>query len=150
MRRLLILTGALVGLADCSAFTGPDTRRIVGTIDPSGTGNTVLAPDTVQAGSSFIAIIHTFGSSSCTTPDGVALKLGSSEARITPYDLVPADKGTVCTADLAPQPHPVELRFSHVGPATIVVLAAVIDQGSGGQSRGVVTKQLVVIPAEQH
>ncbi len=47
MRQLLILTGALVGLAGCSTFTGPDTRRVVGLIDAGGFGlPTIVAPDT--------------------------------------------------------------------------------------------------------
>jgi len=76
MRQLLILTGALVGLAGCSTFTGPDTRRVVGLIDAGGFGlPTIVAPDTVPVGGSFTVTVHSFGSSSCTTPDGVDLTL---------------------------------------------------------------------------
>jgi PPE-repeat protein len=146
MRRPLILTGVLVVFAGCSIITGPDTRRVIGTIDASGTGiPTIVAPDTVQAGSSFTATIHSFGSSSCTTPDGVALTLLPSEARVTPYDLVPADGPIACTADFAPRPHPVELRFTSTGPATIVALGQVFHQNGQGLTPGTVTKQLVVV-----
>jgi hypothetical protein len=147
MRRLLTLTGVLVGLAGCFSF-GPDTRRVVGTIDAGGGGfPTIVAPDTVQVGSSFTATIHSFGSSSCTTPDGVALSLSASEARVTPYDLVPADNGVACTADIAPHSHSVELRFTRAGLATIVALGQVFDRSADGRSPGTVTKQLVVLTA---
>jgi hypothetical protein len=146
MRRLLTLIGVLVGLAGCSILTGPDTRRVIGLIDGSGTGiPTIVAPDTVQAGSSFTATIHSFGSSSCTTPDGVTLTLLPSEARVTPYDRVPGDGPVACTTDFAPRPHPVQLRFTSTGPATIVALGQVFHQSGQGLTPGTVTKQLVVI-----
>lgn len=146
MRHLLTLMGVLAGLAGCSILTGPDNRRVIGTIDDGGTGIPIIvAPDTVQAGSSFTATIHSFGSSSCTMPDGVALTLMPSEARVTPYDLVPNGGGYVCTADYAPRPHPIELRFTSVGPATIVALGQVFDRAGPGRIPGTVTKQLVVL-----
>lgn len=149
MQRLLVLTGMLSGLAGCSIF-GPDSRRVIGTIDASGTGiRTIVAPDTVQAGVSFTATIHTFGSSSCITPDGVGLTLTPSEARVTPYDLVPASGGVVCTMDYAARPHPVELRFTSAGSATIVALGQVFDRSASGRIPGTVTKQLVVLTASQ-
>jgi hypothetical protein len=145
MRRLFALTGMLAGLAGCSIL-GPDNRRVIGTIDASGTGiPTIVAPDTVQVGSSFTATIHTFGSSSCTTPDGVALTLTPSEARVTPYDLVPADNGIACTADYAPHSHQVELSFTSAGPATIVALGQVFHRSAPGLIPGTVSKQLVVL-----
>ena len=147
MRHLLILTGVLVGLAGCSTFTGPDTRRVVGLIDAGGFGlPTIVAPDTVQVGGSFTVTVHSFGSSSCTTPDGVDLTLTPTEARVTPYDRVPADRRAVCTADLSPRPHPVELRFPRAGPAIIVAQGEVIDVSTGQRTSGSVTKQLLVLP----
>jgi hypothetical protein len=146
MRRLLTLTGTMVGLAGCSSLFGPDTRRVIGTIDASGTGiPTIVAPDTVQAGSSFTATINSFGSSSCTTPDGVALTLTAGEARVTPYDRVPTG-AVACTADFSPHPHSVQLRFTSAGPATIIALGQVFDQSSDGRGLGTVTKPVVVLP----
>jgi hypothetical protein len=139
-------SAVLVGLAGCSVITGPDSRRVVGLIDASGTGiPTIVAPDTVQAGSSFTATVHSFGSSSCTTPDGVGLTLTPTEARVTPYDRVPADSRVACTADFSPRPHPVELRFTRAGPATIVALGDVFTSPTG-RTPGAVTKRLVVLP----
>lgn len=147
MRSLLILTGLLVGLAGCSAFTGPDTRRVVGLIGEGGSDlRAIVAPDTVQVDVSFTATVNSFGSSTCTTPDGVDLTLTPAEARVTPYDRVPADRQVVCTADISLRPHPVELRFTRPGLATIVVQGQVIDPSSGRRISGTVTKQLLVLP----
>jgi hypothetical protein len=146
MRGLFTLSSVLILLLGCGVFTGPDTRRVIGTID-GGIGNSVImAPDTVEVGSSFTATIQTFGSSSCTQADGVALTLGPSEARVTPYDRVPVGKDVVCTADIAPHPHPVALSFTQVGPATIVVLGQILTPGTWEPARGTVTKQLLVLP----
>jgi hypothetical protein len=149
MRRLLMLSGVLVGLAGCSTPTEPDTQRVIGLIDVGGHPvPTIVAPDTVQVSSWFTATVHTFGNS-CTKPDGVELTLTPTEARVTPYDLVhvPADSRTVCTADLRGHPHPVELRFTRAGPAIIVALGEVevIQDGVARQIPGVVIKQLVVL-----
>jgi hypothetical protein len=146
MPRLLTLTGLLIGLAGCSSPTGPDTRRVIGVIARSSFP-TIVAPDTVQVGTWFTATVHTFGSSTCTTPDGVELTLTPSEAHVTPYDLVPGpDSRAVCTMDLRPHPHPVELRFTRAGPAIIVVLGEALDATTEPPTLGAVTKQLVVLP----
>ena len=146
MRRLLIPI-VLAGLAGCSTLTGPDTRRVVGLIDAGGSAfPTIVAPDTVQLGHSFTATVHSFGSSGCTTPDGVELTLTPAEARVTPYDRVPADRRTICPADLSAHPHPVELRFTRAGLAIIVAQGEIINTSTGRRSPGAVTKQILVLP----
>jgi hypothetical protein len=141
------LTVALVGLAGCSSITGSDTRRVVGLINPGVTlPGTIVAPDTVQAGVSFRVTVYSFGSSSCVTPDGVDLTLKPTEARVTPFDRVPADPGTVCTADIAVHPHLVELRFTEPGLARIVAQGDVIEASSSRRVRGSVVKELQVVP----
>jgi hypothetical protein len=65
---------------------------------------------------------------------------------VTPYDRVPADRQTVCTADLGARPHPVELRFTRPGLAIIVVHGKVIDANTGRRTAGTVTKQVTVLP----
>ena len=65
---------------------------------------------------------------------------------MTPYDRVPADRRTVCTADLSPRPHPVQLRFTRAGSALIVAQGEVIDASTGQRTSGRVTKQLLVLP----
>jgi hypothetical protein len=147
MRRLLTVIGVLVALPGCSTPTELDHRRVIGVIEFAGAIATIVAPDTVQVGNSFTATVNSLGSSSCTTPDGVELTLTPSEARVTPYDLVPeADSRAVCTADLAARPHPVELRFTKAGPATIVAQGLVWDVSTDRRTHGTVTKQLVVLP----
>jgi hypothetical protein len=144
MRRLLIVIGVLVGLAGCSILTGPDTQRVIGLIDVGGHPvPTIVAPDTVQVDSSFTATVHTYGSSNCTTPAGVELTLTPSEARVTPYDLKTTGSQAMCYLDLRAHPHPVELRFTRAGPATIVAQGDVF--ASQGRTRGAVTKHLVVL-----
>jgi hypothetical protein len=150
MRRLLILTGVLVGLAGCStsALTEADTQRVVGLIDVGAHPTpAIVAPDTVQVDSWFTATVHTFGDA-CTKPDGIELTLTPSEARVTPYVRVPApDSRAVCTMELGAHSHPIELRFTRAGPAVIVALGEVevIDDGARRLVRGVVIKQLVVL-----
>src|SRR5687768_8491067 len=97
MRRLLTVIGVLVALPGCSTPTELDHRRVIGVIEFAGAIATIVAPDTVQVSNSFTATVNSLGSSSCTTPDGVELTLTPSEARVTPYDLVPeADSRAVC------------------------------------------------------
>ena len=73
MRHSTAIIGVLAGATACGVLEA-DSRRIVGLIaDPAPT--TIQAPDTVRLGERFTATVNTFGSSSCTTPDGVELKM---------------------------------------------------------------------------
>jgi len=144
--RHLILIGTMTGLAGCVGPTSPDTRRVVGLIDANGPFPTIVAPDSVQAGAWFTATVYSFGSSSCTIPDGVGLTLGAAEARVIPYDRVPADRGAVCTADISPRPHVVELHFTRPGEASILVQGEVIEGTSGRRVPGEVNKDVFVLP----
>ena len=140
------LTMALaITVTACS--TGPETERVVGLIDADVDILTIVTPDTVQAGVSFAATVNTFGSSSCTTPDGVDLTLEAATARVIPYDrvLVDLDDGA-CTADMAAHPHPVDLLFAAPGQASIVVEGRVFTPTSNVTIPGTVTKAVVVLP----
>ncbi len=130
--------------AGCGLFE-PDSRRVVGLIDPGLPLSAIDAPDTALLGVAFDATVNTFGSSSCTTPDGVRLTLGPAEARVVPYDRVPNGGDVACTADISPIPRPVELQFAVPGAAMIVV-QGVVALPAGGLGRGTVTKTLVVMP----
>jgi hypothetical protein len=142
MRRSSVMIGVLSGATSCGLLEA-DSRRIVGLIaDPPSA--TIQAPDTVRLREIFRATVNTFGSSSCTTPDGVELTQGSSEARVVPYDRVPVGKDVVCTADLAAIPHSVELQFTEAGAATIIA-DGMVDRGPGQRVRGSVTKAVVVM-----
>ena len=143
MRHLIVVIGALIGTAGCGLLD-PDTNRVVGLIGSDPT-MTIEAPDTVQLGVAFAATVNSFGSSSCTTADGVKLMLTPAEARVIPYDRV-STGNFACTADVAPHPHPVELHFTQVGAATIVAVGMVIDQASGERVRGETRKAVFVLP----
>ncbi len=145
MRHVIIVIGALIGAAACGLLD-PDSRRVVGLIDAGVSPATIETPDTVRLGMAFAATVNTFGSSSCTTPDGVKLSLEPAEARVIPFDRVPTGNEFACTADISAVPHPVELHFTAAGSATIVAVGMVIDQTSGEQVRGEVTKAVLVVP----
>jgi hypothetical protein len=105
----------------------------------------IEAPDTVRLGVTFDAIVNSFGSSSCTTPDGVKLTLEPAVARVIPFDRVPADNSVACTADISPRPHPVELRFTELGTATIVAEGMTYRE-NGERVRATASKAVIVVP----
>ncbi len=135
-----------LAITTTACSTGLDTERVVGVIDADPSISTIVAPDTVQAGISFAATVNTFGSSSCTTPDGVDLTLGPTAARIVPYDRVVSDEDFGCTPDISPHPHPVDLMFAVPGEVSIVVEGRVFTPTSNGPIPGAVTKAVVVLP----
>lgn len=123
----LLFACALI-MVGCSNVSDPKPTRDIGFIAPDLEGTVILAPDTVLAGQSFQATINTFGSSSCTIPDGVDLFLADNAAIITPYDRGPG-RDVPCTGDWAPRPHPVELHFTVLGQAEIQVVGYGISEG---------------------
>ena len=148
---MLHLNAAIIAVAvatSCFASTDSDTGRVVGIISTGERVPTIEAPDTVRAGAAFGAVVNTFGSSTCTMPDGVELTLGPAEARVVPYDLETTNpgEGFACTADLAPRPHPVELRFTEVGLARIVAAGTVVGEETRERKPGEVMKAVVVVP----
>ena len=144
MRHLIVVIAVLAGATGCG-LNDPDTRRVIGLIDANPAVRTIEAPDTVRLGAAFTATVYSFGSSSCTTPDGVKLTLEPAVARVIPFDRVPADNSVACTADISPRPHPVELRFTEPGTATIVAEGMVYGT-TFDPVRGTVTKAVVVVP----
>ena len=135
-----------LAIATTACSTEPDTERRIGLIDADLEIPTIVAPDTVQVGVRFAAMVNTFGSSSCTTPDGVDLTLESTAARIVPYDRVVTDDEFGCTPDMSPMPHPVELLFAAPGEATIVAQGRVFTPTANRPVPGSVTKAVVVLP----
>ena len=147
MLHLTIAIGAVALATSCFASTDSETGRVVGIIDTGSRVPTIEAPDTVRAGIPFGAVGNTFGSSTCTMPDGVNVTLGPAEARVVPYDQVSTGGDDfACTADLAPRPHPVRLHFTQAGAARIVAAGTVIDEETGERGSGEVTKAVVVMP----
>ena len=146
MLHLNITLGAVALATSCFASTDSETGRVVGIIRIGDDGPTIEAPDTVRVNADFGAVVNTFGSSTCTTPDGVTLTLGPAEARVVPYDEETTGGDGACTADLAPRPHPVVLRFTQPGAARIVVAGSVIHEESRERAPGEATKTVVVVP----
>jgi hypothetical protein len=144
--RLILPVAALSATLACGA-TEPSDQRVVGVIlAGSGMASVINAPDTVRARERFVAVINTFGSSSCTTPDGVDLQQAASEVVVIPYDRVPADSAASCTRDMAPRAHPVQVRFTDPGLGRIVVHGRLINGTVPGPSLVSVTKTVVVLP----
>ena len=116
MRRRLM---ALALLAACT--TEPETARVVGLITAGNVATDVYdGPASVTAGQTFSATIFSYGSSSCTTPDGADVTVTGLIADVTPYDRVPTGN-VVCTADFGARPHPITLRFPSAGAAELRV-----------------------------
>jgi hypothetical protein len=143
---LTAVVGALSVATSCFFSTDSETGRVVGIISSGGPGQPVIeAPDTVRLGIAFAATVNSFGSSSCTTPDGVKLTLEAAQARVIPFDRVPDSDEVACTADITAIPHPVELRFTEPGTATIVA-DGIVYGTNFERVRGTVSKTVVVVP----
>jgi len=140
------MIGAVSVATSCFASVNSETGLIVGVIHSGVPVATIEAPDTVRWGAAFGAVVNTFGSSSCSSAEGVKLTLRPAEARVTPYDRVQTGTDVPCTADISANAHPVTLHFTHLGAASIVAVGMVVDEASGQRRHGEVTKAVVVLP----
>lgn len=150
MRRSLpfaLLATTLLG--SCTGITNSapgGTVRVIGFLQAPSAGMAVVAaPDTARAGVPFAAIVYSFGSSSCVHADGATIDATAAQVTVTPYDRVPADQGSICTADFGSHPHPVALLFTSPGVDTIVAWGYHIN----AQSQRVLTafpRLIVVLP----
>ena len=131
---------ALLLLAACGGATDPEWRRVVGVVDVGdGAPGALAVPDTVVAGVPFTATVTTFGSGSCTRPDGAELEVRGSVADIVPYDR-DATGPRPCTDDLAPLPRDVRVRFTAPGRALVRVRGRALRGGFADQEVGVVVR----------
>ena len=125
MSKLVNATGLLAvsaAVLECTLLTGPEWLLVRGYIDPE-LGEVLVLPDTVQVDRAFGAVVTTFGSSTCTRPNGATVTVNGHTAEIVPYDSVPApDRNLVCTADLRAFPRTVTLRFRASGVWTVRLL----------------------------
>ncbi len=142
---LTAFIGVVSVATSCFLSTDSETGRVVGIISTDDDVPTIEAPDTVQLGAAFGAVVYSVGSSSCTTPDGVKLTLEPAEARVVPFDRVPSDDDVVCTLEISPRPHPIELHFTQLGTAAIVA-EGMTYQANGERVRATVTKHVMVVP----
>lgn len=81
----------------------------------------LVAPVTVLQGTPFQVTASTFGSSSCTSPDGYQLDAGTTRVEIRLYDRS-APPQSICTADLGRFPRDILLQFDQVGTVQVVVI----------------------------
>lgn len=121
---LLLLSVYL--LSACGLPKVLTTEQVVGTIPNDAPEAEVIdAPDTATVNQPITLTINTYGSSSCTTPDGAQVEVNGLTATIKPLDRVPRPNSNVaCTSDLAARPRPVEVTFAEPGEALIRVVAA--------------------------
>jgi len=110
---------SVLALAGCGLIEDFTSDREIGHIDVSLDPHrpVIIAPDSVGLATPFIVVVNTFGSSSCTTPDGVALVAAPRLARIVPYDKI--QRQGACTADYASRPHQVTVQFTDTGAAIV-------------------------------
>jgi hypothetical protein len=110
----------VLALAACDLVVGPEFRRVRGIIDiGDARSRTVVAPDTVMVGASFQVDVTTFGSGSCTQPDGSAVSVRGALGEIDVYDRERV-RGA-CTTDLSRFPRSVLVQFDVAGLATLRV-----------------------------
>ena len=110
---------AAIALGGCAGATAPAAPRVVGVIAVNGPPRPLAVPDTVRVGVPFEVEVVTYGSGSCTRPDGATVRVTGSVAEVTPYD-----RHTVqyaCTDDLRAYPRQVALRFEAAGAAVVRV-----------------------------
>lgn len=136
---LLLLLAAPLGLAACRrepvtevTDTGAEVnltppaagwRLLPGRIDVARSSvQAIASPPSVRAGETFTVTINTYGSSSCTRPNGHRLRVSGRTADITALDWEAPDD-TPCTRDLRYFPHQIPLRFERAGDATLRVRA---------------------------
>ena len=144
-RRRAAALGVALGAAALGACGGPtdaDALRVVGVISPGrGAPSAAAVPDTVRAGVPFEVRVTTYGSGSCTRPDGAAVRVAGLVAEVTPYDREPT-RGA-CTDDIAAYPRPAAVRFDVPGQAVV----RVIGRASRNSDSTVTAEaRLVVVP----
>jgi hypothetical protein len=119
MKHRATLLAAACVLAACANVAGPAGERRAGIIQSRYLRAPALtAPDTVTAGTPFLATVTTFGFSGCWTEDRTEVTALASEAVIRPFDRVSDGPCTQMTVTL---PRSVQLRFDQPGTASIVV-----------------------------
>lgn len=129
-------------LQSCSVGTGPDGVRGLGLVlEGAPPMTSLIAPSTVQKGVAFQVTASTFGSSSCTQPDGYRLDAGATRAEIRLYDII-APPQSICTSDLRSFPRQILLQFDQPGSAQIVVIGR--NGGDGGVRE--ILQTITVVP----
>jgi hypothetical protein len=122
--RALAVGSTLAGVTACHDATDHDQQTVVGTIDPLHTVVPVIvAPEDVQVNQAFIVVVHTVGSSDCTTPSRNDIRESGDVVRIVPYDIIPMPGHTdVCRDDYAFHEHRLRITRATAGATRIRVV----------------------------
>jgi hypothetical protein len=141
MRRLsAVLATVVIALACNDSLLEPGwTRRLGLIMDNPPHLSSLNAPDEVTRGVPFQITVTTFGSSSCTLPDGHELTYPAGAAEVTVYDLA-APLSTPCTDDIHSFPRTLTVQFNTAGEAEI----RVIGSSFPGQGNLTITKTVTV------
>lgn len=125
MKRIVAVMAA-ASVASCSSTEPGYVQRLGLVIEGEPPMTSLVAPTTAQRGVSFVVRATTFGSGSCTHPNGYELNVEPTRAEIRLYDNYDPPN-TPCTEDLASFPREVTLRFDQAGTAEVVVIGRGFD-----------------------
>ena len=135
-RAILVIAGLGLVASACGSITGGNAgRRVVGIIEWSPAGQSasragttgldvpsrpeaLVVPDTVSAGTPFMATITTAGPNGCWRASDVERVGGDMEVTLTPYDIAP-DPEAICPQAPVLLPRTLELRFDRAGVAVV-------------------------------
>jgi hypothetical protein len=155
--KIAAVVALAAGAAACDTTTAPpDGRSEIGIIEWRATSVStfaanagfgvedpydlpvLVAPDTVQAGVPFDAVVTTIGASGCWRAAGARLAASPALAVITPYDVAPTHHANgeplFCTGALVRLSRSVQLTFGQRGEATIRVEGRVVQDGDLARS----------------
>jgi hypothetical protein len=120
-----MVAGLALAASGCGSITGAaGWQRVVGVIDIGGfpAPAPINLPAQIRAGVPFEATVVTWGSGSCTRPDGYERRLLADGLEITPFDRERVGPGVICTDDLRAYGRTVPIRLDTPGEATIRVV----------------------------
>jgi hypothetical protein len=115
--RLTVLGLSLL-VAACGSLFGPETVRVIGTIEHFGDEAVVVVPTAVGVGEPFTVVVQTVGGG-CVSRGHAEVTVDGMRAAITPYDI--RTLRAVCPSDIAFFEHTATVRFDAAGTAEVVV-----------------------------
>lgn len=132
---------SILSAAGCDILEPGWSRRLGMVIESQAHLSSLVAPDVVTRGTPFQITVSTFGSSSCTRPDGYEVMSSPAAFEVRLYDRE-APSRTPCTADLRSFPRVITVQFDQVGAAEIRVIGR--GDGADGQAPKTIRKTIVV------
>lgn len=111
---LLVLL-AVLALGGCDSLTGPDSRRVLGTVVHVDGEPLISVPDTVEAGEPFTVSVTTTWPDTCGSLDETEVRASGTEVHVIPWDRV--DEADDCAQVIEEYDHSVTL--SRATPAVL-------------------------------